>query len=257
MAVATNALTYNGFTTQICNLAVVNTSTVNNVVTPSDPALASIMPQLLNYAELRIQRDLDLYPLQTTNTYTLTAGTNQVSIPVSDFVDPRTFTIFSGGQTYPLTPATQEFLQNVYGSSTGTGIPQYFAPYGGDAATDGNTSNIYILGPWPDQNYTLTISGLVREVSLYQYANQAQAGTSTTFISTYLPDLLVFAGMIYVTAYQRDFSAMSDQPDMGPNYENQYQTLLKGAAVEEARKRYQSGGWTSMSPALVATPTRG
>jgi len=27
--------------------------------------------------------------------------------------------------------------------------------------------------------------------------------------------------------------------------------------VEEARKKFQSAGWTSMSPAVVATPTRG
>jgi hypothetical protein len=31
---------------------------------------------------------------------------------------------------------------------------------------------------------------------------------------------------------------------------------LKGAVVEEARKKFQAGGWTSFSPAAVATPSR-
>jgi len=30
-----------------------------------------------------------------------------------------------------------------------------------------------------------------------------------------------------------------------------------GAGVEEARKKFQSTGWASYSPAVVATPTRG
>ena len=48
-----------------------------------------------------------------------------------------------------------------------------------------------------------------------------------------------------------------NDPAMPANYEGQYQTLLKSATVEEFRKKFQSGGWTSMSPAVVATPTRG
>ena len=29
------------------------------------------------------------------------------------------------------------------------------------------------------------------------------------------------------------------------------------AMVEEARKKFEAGGWTSMSPAVAATPSRG
>jgi hypothetical protein len=44
---------------------------------------------------------------------------------------------------------------------------------------------------------------------------------------------------------------------MAQTYEGQYQSLLKGATVEEFRKKFASAGWTSMSPSPVATPTRG
>jgi hypothetical protein len=44
---------------------------------------------------------------------------------------------------------------------------------------------------------------------------------------------------------------------MAITYESQYNVLLKGAMVEEARKKFESTGWTSMSPSPVASPSRG
>ena len=61
----TNPLTYNGYIDQIATLGVYNTQTVNSVMQGADSAFNSIVPQMLNYAELRIQRDLDLLPAQT------------------------------------------------------------------------------------------------------------------------------------------------------------------------------------------------
>jgi hypothetical protein len=65
------------------------------------------------------------------------------------------------------------------------------------------------------------------------------------------------ASMIFISGYQRNFGRQSDDPQMAQSYETQYMTLLKGATVEEFRKKYQSSGWTSMSPSPVATPGRG
>lgn len=78
-----------------------------------------------------------------------------------------------------------------------------------------------------------------------------------TFISEYLPDLLIMASMVYISAYQRNFGRQSDDPQMAQSYENQYQLLLRSAGVEEARKKFEAGGWSSQSPSSVATPTRG
>jgi hypothetical protein len=79
----------------------------------------------------------------------------------------------------------------------------------------------------------------------------------TTFVGTYLPDLFIMASMIYISAYQRNFGRANDDPQMAVTYESQYNALLKGAVVEEARKKFQAAGWTAYSPAQVATPTRG
>jgi hypothetical protein len=64
------------------------------------------------------------------------------------------------------------------------------------------------------------------------------------------------ASMIFVSGYQRNFGRASDDPAMAQSYEAQYQTLLKGATVEEARKKFESSGWTSQSPAVVSSPSR-
>jgi hypothetical protein len=63
--------------------------------------------------------------------------------------------------------------------------------------------------------------------------------------------------MIYASAYQRNFGKEADDPQMAQSYEGQYKLLLASSGMEEARKKFQSAGWTSYSPAPAASPTRG
>jgi hypothetical protein len=143
----------------------------------------------------------------------------------------------------PLLPTTKEFLDAVYGSSftANRGQPQYFVPF---------NETLFFLGPVPDQAYPVEVVGTYRPNSL-------SATTPTTFISLYLPDVFIMASMIYISAYQRNFGRANDDPQMAITYESQYQALLKSALVEEARKTFESSGWSSQSPATVATPSRG
>jgi hypothetical protein len=151
---------------------------------------------------------------------------------------------------------TKEYLQNVYNSSTFTGRPTLFAMYGGDYSTGGNTSNIIMMGPTPDSAYSVTITGTVNLPTLYQNATTALAGTATTYISTNLPDMLVMASMIYISAYQRNFGRMSDDPAMAQSYEAQYMSIMKATNVVEQRKKFGASAWSSMSIPDAATSTR-
>ena len=257
----TNPLTYNAYVTQVATMAVVNTTTSAGVVVGVDAAFNAIIPQMLNYAELRIQRDLDLLPSQTTVSYTLTAGNNLLTIGVDDFVVIQSIRV-GGVAGVPsqnpltmLTPATKEFIRNIYPDNTFQSLPIYFAPYGADA-TLGSGSLYYLLGPTPDVAYPAIVYGTQRMPSLYKYANTAQAGTNTTFISTYLPDLLVQASMIYISEYQRNFTPVSNDPQMLGAYEGQYQALLQSAMAEEFKKKWQASAWSSSATPPVATPTR-
>lgn len=259
MAVATTPLTYNSYVTQIATLAVVDTQTVGGIVQGVDQAFNDLIPQMLNYAELRIQRDLDLLNLKTSLPVIFSTGSNLLQINVDDFVTLQTISITSGDLGYPLLPSTVEWLQNVY-SSTATaarGRPKYFAMYGGDRNTGGNTSINILFGPYSDASYSGTATGTIRMPSLAKNsATPLAAATATTFISSYLPDLLIMASMIYISAFQRNFGRQSDDPAMAQSYESQYKALLQGAVIEEFRKKFESGPWTSYSPTPAANPPR-
>ena len=230
----TTGLTYSQYVTQIANLA---------IVPETDPNFVTLLPQMITYAENRIYRDLDLLStVQTYNQAATASGVRTVTIPQGTFVTIQNVNALTNTNTRnPLLPVTKEFLDNVWGSSAGSSIPKYFALL---------NDTTLIFGPWPNAIYPLEIVGTIRPDSL-------SATNTTTFISLYLPDLFIMASMIFISAYQRDFGRQSDDPQMAMSYEAQYNALLKGATVEEFRKKFESVGWTSMSPSPVAAPTRG
>jgi hypothetical protein len=222
------------------------------VVSPSDSAYLTILPQMITYAENRMYRDLDfLFTSISTTAYGLTAGNRVISVPAGTIVVPEQINVItpSGtsnpdlGTRVPLLPTTKEFLDAVYGSgaTANRGVPQYFVPF------DDYT---FLVGPYPDANYTCELVGTYRPDSL-------SATNTTTFISLYLPDVFIMASMIYISAYQRNFGRANDDPQMAITYESQYQALLKSALTEENRKKFEAAAWSSQSPSTTATPTRG
>jgi hypothetical protein len=248
MATGPTALTYNSYVSNMALLAV--------VADPTDANFVALVPQMLNYAELRIQRDLDLLPMQTASTYQMQSGDFQIQVPVADFVTIQSVVIQKQGKYYPLTQVTKEFLQNVFPDPAFQGNPQYIAP----AASEGADTNAqlmdYFVAPAVDAVATAAVSGTAHANSLAQWAGTPQAGTLHTFISAQLPDLLLMASMVYISGYQRNFSASGDDPQMAVNYEKQYQTLLKGAMGEELRKRWRASAWSAEAPSPAASPNR-
>jgi len=247
------------YITQIATMAVVE---------ETNAEFLKILPQMITYAENRMYRDIDFMFTSTSLhgvSFVLTPGNRNLSfdINLSLNTDAQSGTFVVSEQInlltdangnasattnpdaclrVPLVPTTKEFLDAVYGSSLSAnlGKPKYFVPF---------NETLFFVGPVPDQAYPVEVVGTYRPNSL--------SGTNTTtFISQYLPDLFIMASMIYISAYQRNFGRANDDPQMAVTYESQYQALLKGAMVEEARKKFEASGWSSQSPTPVATPTR-
>lgn len=234
-------LTYATYKTALATLS---------VVPETDPNWLAILPDAIEYAELRIYRDLDLLSTVQVNTsFSTTANASKVAITQGTFVTLQNVNVITPagttnpdlGTRVPLLPVSKEYIQYSWPSATNAGVPSYFA------MIDERT---FSLGPWPDATYTLEIVGTVRPETL-------SASNTTTFISQYLPDLFLMASMIFISGYQRNFGRQSDDPQMAQSYESQYLALLKGATVEEYRKKFAASGWTSNSPSPVATPGRG
>jgi hypothetical protein len=250
-------LNYTQYLTQIAEMAVVD---------PADVNFVAITPAMIDYAELRIYRDLDLMFTSTSihgPTIGLTAGNRNLSFPMTLPDNSGTIVVTEqlnlilptgddnpdgpNATRVPLLPTTKEFLDAVYGSSAAAnrGRPRYFAPF---------NENLFFVGPVPDLSYKVEVVATYRPNSLYVDPPEP---LRTTFISQYLPDLFIMASMVYISAYQRNFGRQSDDPQMAQSYESQYMALLKGAAVEEARKKFEGPGWTSQSPSPISSPTRG
>ena len=205
-----NPLSYNAYIQTVGVMAVELTSENSGVYSFNNAPLQVIVPQMLNYAELRIQRDLDFLSAQTSNTYTLTAGQQIFSIPTGDFFVVNTLEVVqpggAGAPSGPLTEVSKEFVQNVFGSSLSTaGIPKYYAKYGDSFGGNQDTNTNIYFGPTPGYGFSLKVTGTQRTPSLYSYASTGIADTNYTYISQYLPDLLVMASMIFVSAYQRNW----------------------------------------------------
>lgn len=256
----TTGLTYSTYVAQIATMAVVD---------QTDGAFQTILPQMITYAENRMYRDIDFMFTSTSLhglSFVLTPGNRNLSFNinlasnsnaqegtfvVSEQINLLTDAAGNAASTtnpdacvrVPLLPTTKEFLDAVYGSSLTANLaqPKYFVPF---------NETLFFVGPVPDQAYPVEVVGTYRPNSL-------SATNTTTFISQYLPDVFIMASMIYISAYQRNFGRANDDPQMAITYESQYQALLKSAIVEEARKKFDASGWSSQSPATVASPSRG
>ena len=221
------------------------------VVEQTDPAFQVILPSMISYAENRMYRDLDfLFTSIATTAYGLTAGNRNIVVPTGTFVVPEQINLITPagttdpevGTRVPLLPTTKEFLDAVCGSGVpaNRAQPIYWVPF---------DDYHFLVGPYPDANYSCELIGTYRPDSL-------SATNPTTFISLYLPDLFIMASMIYISAYQRNFGRANDDPQMAVTYESQYQALLKKADEEENRKKFEAAAWSSQEPSISATPTR-
>lgn len=236
------SLTYAQYITTIAELAVVD---------PANADFLAILPNAIDYTELRMQRDLDfLATVSSSTAFPLTANQRALTFTQGTFVTIQDVNILTpSGQTNPNSatrnpclPVAKEFLDYTWPSSSGASVPMWFAMF--------NQNTLY-FGPWPDQNYTAELVGTVRFTPL-------SATNTSNFLSTYFSDMYVAATLIYISLFQRNFSASqaANDPMMAGSWEVQYQNLLKSALVEENRKKFSSVAWTSQSPSPVATPTR-
>ncbi len=235
------SLNYTTYVQQLANLTVVSTGDAN---------FNTQMPGIIDYAEQRLYRELDLVATRITDTSSLGFTTaNQRLTPLStatgQFLVVEEVNIIDGtaatGDRYPATYTSRPFIDLCYPSNTtATGVPQYW--------TMANSSTI-VLGPVPDDVYTVEVIGTQRPTPL-------SSGNSSTFLSMYLPDLFMAASMVYVSGYLKNFGAMADDPKMANSWEAQYQLLKQSADLEEFRKKYQGDAWTSKKPSPVAAPPR-
>jgi len=220
------------------------------VIPADDPNYLQFIPNVIDDAEQRIYRELDILNTVVRDTGgTLTANSRNFTLPQTSgrFVVTNNINVFTpvGTQTNrkQLVPVTRDFLDAIWGNeaaSSSPSVPDYYAMI---------TDQTIIVGPPPDANYTMEVVGTIRPTPL-------SASNTTTYLTLYLPDLFLAESLIFGYGYLKDFGAQTDDPQGSASWSKHYQDLWVSANTEEQRKRYASQAWTSMQPAPLATPPR-
>lgn len=233
--------TYSTFVTALSNELVVD---------PTDADFLVILPTIIDYAEQRIYRELDLLSTVTRDTGTLTIGTRSFTLPSNNgrfvvtnginVITPSATTVPDNGTRVPLVPVSRDVLDMIWPSTTGAAVPAMYAMI---------TDQQIIVGPSPLAAYTVEVIGTIRPTAL-------SASNTTTYLTLYLPDLFFTASMISGAAWQKNWGAQSDDPKSAVSWESQYQIAKASANVEQQRSRYAAGAWGSLSPTPIATPGR-
>lgn len=235
-------LTYAQYVTSLANLL---------VVPEADAGYQVDLPNIIADSELRTYRDLDLLNTSVRDSSaSMTAGNRNFTLPstlgtfvVTDEVNvitPASATTADGGTRNALTPTSEEMLNALWPSVSGSTVPQYFAMVDQGAI---------IVGPWPAGAYLVEVVGTIRPAPL-------SVTNTTTLLSTYFEDLFLAASMVRASGYQKNYGAGVDDPKQAMTWESLYQSRLKGAEVEEARKKFTGPGWSSRQPEPTATPPR-
>lgn len=236
------SLTYTTYVNSLANLMVVSTTDVN---------FLTDLPNIIDYAELRIYRELDLMDTSVRDSSAaVTAGNRNFNLPTAsglpivtdelNVITPAGTTNADNGTRNALVQTSEEMLNMLWPSVSGSTVPQYFAMV---------NQNLAIVGPWPNAAYNIEWVGTIRPPSL-------STSVVTTILSVFFPDMLIAASMVRAAGYQKNYGQGVDDPKMAVTWESTFQALKTSAETEESRKKFEGPGWSGKEPSPIATPPR-
>ena len=234
-----------------------------------------ILPAAFLYADNRIYTELNFLATDVTQPFTLTAQEREHLLP-ADVLTVRSIAVCT-----PPGPVTRNSRRHSPErispealdlwwpqSSFKPGIPKKYAvvgmrpplavlPQPPQTGTQPLPPNFaperFIFAarfmPSPDRAYTAEVFGGVQPKPLSQ-------SNPETYLSVNYPSLFIAACMVFITGYQRDYGAQSDDPGRAVSWESQYTKLREGVALEAGMQRGEGPGFTALPPAGLAQQPR-
>jgi len=200
--------TYAELTQQILDY----TETDVNVLT------STITNDIIEHAESRIFRNVDLDVFKKYKTAALTSGDPFVAMPGAT---PQTFAFIRYVQIFStdnvrisLEKKDSSFINEFLPNRTTTGTPKYYANWDNDTI---------VLAPTPDAAYTVELAYNAQPTGL-------SSSTTTTWISTNAPEMLLYACLIEAFKFLKN-------PQMVQMYEQYYKEHLTPFAGEQMGRR--------------------
>ena len=196
--------------------------------------------RFIENAEYRINLDIPMDSDRQEWEGTIATDVNTVRVPAG-FLFVRGVQVFnstanSNEKGQWLERRDQTFLSEYIGRLTGpqgsttsgadvTGLPKYYAMFGGATGLTDTTSGSILMAPTPDANYVIKIYGNAMPTGL-------GTNTSGTYVSRYFPQGLLYACL------GEAFSFLKGPQDMLTLYEQKYkQELQKFASMQIGRRR--------------------
>ena len=205
------ALTYSQLVTQIRNYTEVDSNGL------SDNTVSVIVQNTEN----RIYRELNIDAYRLYASAVTTAGTTTISVP-SGLRNIRYVEMISpDGEISNLEQKDSSYMaefNNFPNSSTYYEKPRYWANW---------NETTWFVAPTPNTTYTINIAYYSQGTSI----TAGNSATSTTYISTFAQDLLLYGSLVETYKY------LKGPPDMIQVYEQSYQQARESFGVEQTGRR--------------------
>jgi hypothetical protein len=205
-------LTYSQLVTQIRNYTEVDSNGLSD----------STINVIVQNAENRIFRELNIDAFRLYASAVTTAGTTTISVP-SGLRNIRYVEMITPGTNEVSTLEQKDSsymaeFNNLPGNSTYYDKPKYYANW---------NETTWFVAPTPNTNYAINIA-------YYSQGNSITSGsstTSTTYISTFAQDLLLYGSLVETYKY------LKGPADMIQVYEQSYQQARESFGVEQTGRR--------------------
>lgn len=175
--------------------------------------LVDELPGIVERAEIRISKDLNIDAMNEIATAPITGGTYWVGKP-ADWVATLELTFLDGTDRIPLESTTESLANDYWRDRTQTGVPRFYANWDQDW---------FLVVPPADKSYTAEIKYEARIAGL-------SSGTQTTWISLIHPDLLLACCLCESATFHKGAANKE-------LYETDYAKILKRTQDEVVRQR--------------------
>jgi len=177
----------------------------------------STLAQITKNTENRIFREINMDAFRAYATTAMTTGNRYVSTPTNlRNIRYVQITNSNGDQSFLEQKDTSYMAEYDATPSTSYGTPKYYANWDQDT---------WVVSPTPSTNFNVTIAYYVQPATI------SSSASSTSYVSTYAEDLLLYGCLSETYKY------LKGPVDMIQLYEQSYQQALQSFGVEQTGRR--------------------
>jgi hypothetical protein len=176
-------------------------SLVQNYLQNTETTFVSDLPKLIEQAEERILKTVNLPVFRKNVSGTLSTGNQYLSTP-SDFLDNFSLSFTSSSEQTFLMYKDVNFIREAYPNASTTGLPKHYALF------DDTT---FIVGPTPNDNFVVELHYFYRPASI-----TAGEDSGTTWLSTNAMGALLYGTLLESYVY------MKGEQDLMVQYERRF-----------------------------------